>query len=107
MVVSGGVNIYPREAEHVLVSHPHVVDAAVFGIPDDEMGESLMAVVQLDDPGSGQRSRAAGMVPGTPVPLQVPPGVEFIDELPRDPSGKLFKRLLREPYWEGRESRIV
>ncbi len=107
MVVSGGVNIYPREAEHMLVSHPHVVDAAVFGIPDDEMGESLMAVVQLDDPGAISGPELLEWCRERLSRYKCPRAVEFVDELPRDPSGKLFKRRLREPYWEGRESRIV
>ena len=98
-----GVNIYPREAELALAAHPRVVDVAVFGVPDDEMGESLLAVVQPDDPadppGADEllawcRERLAA--------YKCPRAVTFIDALPRDPSGKLFKRLLRDPYWEGR-----
>ncbi len=108
MVISGGVNIYPREAELVLATHPRVLDVAVFGVPDEEMGESLLAVVQrqLDDhPLTAAeliawcRERLAG--------YKCPRAVEFITEMPRDPSGKLFKRLLREPYWRDRSSRIV
>ena len=108
LVVSGGVNIYPREAEQVLAAHPRVVDAAVFGIPDEELGEALMAVVQPDDstppPGADElmawcRDRLA--------PYKCPRIVEFIEAMPRDPSGKLFKRRLRDPYWEGHDSRIV
>jgi long-chain acyl-CoA synthetase len=108
MVISGGVNIYPREAEQVLATHPQVVDVAVFGIPDEEMGESLLAVVQMQ-PGDESvatpdllawcRDRLAG--------YKCPRAVEFITEMPRDPSGKLFKRLLRDPYWKDRSSRIV
>jgi long-chain acyl-CoA synthetase len=108
MVVSGGVNIYPREVEQVLAAHPQVVDVAVFGVPNEEMGESLLAVVQKQ---SGDPSI-------TPTELmewcrdrlaayKCPRAVEFIAEMPRDPSGKLFKRLLREPYWKDRTSRIV
>ena len=108
MVISGGVNIYPREAEQMLATHPQVVDVAVFGVPDEEMGESLLAVVQKQ-PGSDSleaadliawcRDRLAG--------YKCPRAIEFITEMPRDPSGKLFKRLLREPYWKDRPSRIV
>ncbi len=108
LVISGGVNIYPRETEQVLAAHPQVIDAAVFGVPDEEMGESLLAVVQRQ-PGDGPltaedlmawcRDRLAG--------YKCPKAVEFIAEMPRDPSGKLFKRLLREPYWNDRTSRIV
>jgi acyl-CoA synthetase (AMP-forming)/AMP-acid ligase II len=105
MIVSGGVNIYPREAEQVLLSHPAVLDAAVFGIPDDEFGESVKAVVQLADPVGGAelldwcRAHLAG--------YKCPRSVDIVEALPRDPSGKLFKRLLKEPYWEGHASRIV
>ncbi len=108
MVISGGVNIYPREAEQILATHPQVVDVAVFGIPDEEMGESLLAVVQKqlgDESVSAAelmawcRDRLAG--------YKCPRALEFITEMPRDPSGKLFKRLLREPYWKDRSSRIV
>ncbi len=108
MVISGGVNIYPREAELVLATHPQVVDVAVFGVPDEEMGESLLAVVQKQvgdhsvaatDLLAWCRDRLAG--------YKCPRAVEFIAEMPRDPSGKLFKRLLREPYWNERSSRIV
>jgi fatty-acyl-CoA synthase len=108
MVVSGGVNIYPREAEQILAAHPGVVDVAVFGVPDEEMGEALLAVVQPDGAGAPPdpeellewcRHRLAS--------YKCPRSVEFVDTMPRDPSGKLFKRLLREPYWEGHDSRIV
>ncbi len=108
MVISGGVNIYPREAELALATHPQVVDVAVFGVPDEEMGESLLAVVQTqsgdesptaEDLMAWCRDRLAG--------YKCPRAVEFIAEMPRDPSGKLFKRLLREPYWKDRSSRIV
>ena len=108
MIVSGGVNIYPREAEDVLALHPAVIDAAVFGIPDDEMGEAVHAVVQFADPSASVtddelvawcRQRLAS--------YKCPRSVEVVDAMPRDPSGKLFKRRLKDPWWEGRSSRIV
>jgi len=108
MVVSGGVNIYPREAEQVLAAHPRVVDVAVFGIPDEEMGEALMAVVQPDD--STRPPAAAELLDWCRdrlAPYKCPRSLTFIEAMPRDPSGKLFKRRLRDPYWEGRDSRIV
>jgi fatty-acyl-CoA synthase len=108
MVISGGVNIYPREAEQVLAAHPQVADVAVFGVPDEEMGESLLAVVQKQ---IGDESVSAADLMawcrGRLAGYKCPRAVEFITEMPRDPSGKLFKRLLREPYWEDRSSRIV
>ncbi|MDD9877720.1 MAG: acyl-CoA synthetase [Magnetovibrio sp.] len=108
MVISGGVNIYPAEIEAVLVDMPGVRDCAVFGIPDDEFGERLMAIVQ-PQPGGGAgldadaitaylRDRLAG--------YKIPREIEFRPELPRDDSGKIYKRRLREPYWAGRERRI-
>ena len=108
MVVSGGVNIYPREAEQVLLTHPAVLDAAVFGIPDDEMGESVKAVVQLVEPTAGvDPDQLLAWCRDHLATYKCPRSVDIVAELPRDPNGKLFKRLLRDPYWEGRTSRIV
>jgi long-chain acyl-CoA synthetase len=95
------VNIYPAEIEAELHKMPGVGDCAVFGIPDDEFGESLCAVVQPQpgatltetDVRSFLRERVAG--------YKVPKKVEFRSDLPREDSGKIFKRKLREPYWEG------
>jgi long-chain acyl-CoA synthetase len=106
MIISGGVNIYPAEIESVLGSHPSVADVAVFGIPDDEMGERVMAAVvpaagvEGDDELVGVleahvRDRLAG--------YKVPRRWTFLDELPRTESGKLLKRQLREPFWAGAE----
>ncbi|WAJ42592.1 acyl-CoA synthetase [Mycobacterium sp. Aquia_216] len=110
MIVSGGVNIYPQEAENLLVMHPKLVDAAVFGVPNDEFGEEVKAVVQP----------VAGVSPGPDLEAELiaycrahlagykcPRTVEFDPELPRDPNGKLYKRRIRERYWQGRASRIV
>jgi long-chain acyl-CoA synthetase len=109
MIISGGVNIYPQEIENLLVTHPRVADAAVFGVPNEEMGEEVKAVVQPAD------MREAG--PGLEQELQefcrqhlarykCPRSIDFAAELPRAPTGKLYKRLLREPYWAGRRTRI-
>jgi len=110
MIVSGGVNIYPQEAENLLVMHPKLVDAAVFGIPNDEFGEEVKAVVQpVDGVAAGPdletelieycRTHLAG--------YKCPRTIEFDAALPRDPNGKLYKRRIRERYWQGRASRIV
>jgi fatty-acyl-CoA synthase len=108
MVVSGGVNIYPREAEQVLLAHPAVLDAAVFGVPDDEMGEAVKAVVQFADPAATvDEAELLAWCRERLASYKCPRSVDVVVELPRDPSGKLFKRLLRAPYWEGRDSRIV
>jgi len=104
MIISGGVNIYPAEIEGVLVTHPAVRDAAVFGIPNEEFGEEVKAAVELSDgyEPSDQlvgdvlafcRERLAG--------YKVPRSVDVLDALPRHPTGKLYKRLLRDPYWDG------
>ena len=100
MVISGGVNIYPAEIEAALATMPGVADSAVFGIPDDEFGESVCAVVQPApghelDPTTVQaylRDRIAG--------YKIPRTIHFADELPREDSGKIFKRRLREPFWQ-------
>jgi long-chain acyl-CoA synthetase len=107
MVISGGVNIYPREAEQILATHPQVVDVAVFGVPDEEMGESLLAVVQKQTGASVSAADLMAWCRDRLAGYKCPRAVEFIAEMPRDPSGKLFKRLLREPYWKDRASRIV
>lgn len=104
MIISGGVNIYPAEIEGVLVTHPAVRDAAVFGIPHDEMGEEVKAAVELAD---GHRAsddlerELLGHVRDHLAGYKAPRSVDFEDEFPRHPTGKLYKRLLRDPYWEG------
>jgi acyl-CoA synthetase (AMP-forming)/AMP-acid ligase II len=98
MIISGGVNIYPQEAENVLASHPAVTDVAVIGVPDPEMGEAVKAVVQATDPAD------AGVELAT---YKCPRSIDFVDELPRDPNGKLYKRLLRERYWDGHQSLVI
>jgi len=105
LVISGGVNVYPREIEEVLHTHPEVVDCAVFGIPDERLGERLHAVVEVrttvpDDALAAHcREHLAD--------YKVPKSFELVDELPRQPNGKVLKRVLREPHWEGRASRII
>jgi long-chain acyl-CoA synthetase len=103
MVIRGGVNIYPREVEEVLHTHPAVVDCAVFGVPDDRNGEELKAVVEAEGVDAEQlqqhcRDRLAG--------FKVPRYVELVDALPRDPNGKVLKRRLRDMHWRERERAI-
>jgi len=110
MIVSGGVNIYPQEAENVLVTHPKVYDAAVFGIPDDEMGEKVHAVVQpmeWSDAGAGLEQELLAFCRDKLAHYKCPGSVDFERELPREPTGKLYKRLLRDRYWGQRASRII
>lgn len=110
MIISGGVNIYPQECENLLITHPKVADAAVFGVPNKDLGEEVKAVVQT----------LPGVVP-TPelaaeliefcrshlAHMKCPKTVDFTDQLPRLPTGKLYKRTLRDAFWVGHASRIV
>ena len=110
MIISGGVNIYPQEIEDALVLHPKVADVAVVGVPDPEMGEAVKAVVQLL-PGvpSGPELEAELIAYAREhiAHYKCPRSVDFIDELPRLPTGKLYKRLLKDRYWGKTGSRIV
>jgi len=109
-VVSGGVNIYPQEAENLLVMHPKLTDAAVFGVPNDEFGEEVKAVVQPVDgitPGPALEAELIDYCRAHLAAYKCPRTVEFDPELPRDPNGKLYKRRIRERYWQGRTSRIL
>ena len=104
MIISGGVNIYPAEIEGVLVTHSAVKDAAVFGIPDDEMGEEVKAAVELVDghePSPELEKQLIAHVRDHLAGYKAPKSVDFEEEFPRHPTGKLYKRLLRDPYWEG------
>jgi long-chain acyl-CoA synthetase len=110
MIVSGGVNIYPQEAENVLVMHPKLVDAAVFGVPNDEFGEEVKAVVQPVEGVEAGPKLEAELIEYCRANLasyKCPRTIEFDPELPRDPNGKLYKRRIRERYWQGRTSRIL
>jgi fatty-acyl-CoA synthase len=102
MIISGGVNIFPQEIEDALIAHPAVADVAVIGVPDEDLGEAVKAVVQLSDPASASpalaedllafcRTRVAG--------FKCPRSIDFDNDLPRQPTGKLFKQKLRERYW--------
>ena len=107
MIISGGVNIYPAEIESVLIAHPDVVDVAIFGIPDEDWGEQVKAVVELRNAAEpGQADQLLGWARQRLAKFKCPRSVDFVDALPRDPNGKLKKRLLRDPYWEGRERQI-
>jgi long-chain acyl-CoA synthetase len=106
MLICGGVNVHPQECEDVLISHPRVLDAAVFGIPDEDMGERVQAVVQLVDPGAASPGLAEELIAYCRerlASIKCPQSVEFARELPREPNGKLLKRLLRAPFWQGRQ----
>jgi long-chain acyl-CoA synthetase len=109
MIISGGVNIYPAEVEMALIAHPKVLDVAVFGIPNDEWGEEVKAVVAPTasaEPGDALTAELLDFLGGRIARYKLPRSIDFLPELPRDPSGKLYKRKLREPYWAGRERAI-
>jgi acyl-CoA synthetase (AMP-forming)/AMP-acid ligase II len=105
MIISGGVNIYPQEAENVLVHHPSVVDVAVFGVPHDEFGEEVKAVVQPVVMPADAAAAAAlerdliAYCRSQLADIKCPRSVDFRPDLPRHPTGKLYKRLLKDEYW--------
>ena len=107
MIISGGVNIYPQEAENVLIAHPAVADVAVIGVPDPEMGEAVKAVVQPRPGATPTENDLVEWCRSQLATYKCPRTVDFVDELPRDPNGKLYKRLLRERYWVGHDSRVI
>jgi long-chain acyl-CoA synthetase len=106
MVISGGVNIYPAEIESELHKMPGVADCAVFGIPDEEYGEAICAVVQTQPGQSLSETDVRTYLRGKVAGYKVPKKVDFQNDLPREDSGKIFKRKLREPYWAGKDKRI-
>jgi long-chain acyl-CoA synthetase len=109
MIISGGVNIYPAEIEGVLAGHAAVADAAVFGIPNEEFGEEVKAAVELAPGHAPSADLAEELIEhcrGRLAGYKAPGSIDFEEKLPRHPTGKLFKRLLRDPYWEGRKRRI-
>jgi acyl-CoA synthetase (AMP-forming)/AMP-acid ligase II len=110
MIISGGVNIYPQEAENILITHPAVADVAVIGVPDEEFGESVKAVVQTMDGVEGTEELAEELLEfcrDQLAKIKCPRSVDFDPELPRHPTGKLYKRLVRDRYWGKTGSRIV
>ncbi|GAA1638027.1 acyl-CoA synthetase [Actinoplanes couchii] len=109
VIITGGVNVYPAEIESELLVHPAVADAAVFGIPHDEWGEEIKAVVQpvpSVTPGPALTTELLAFLSGRLARFKLPRTVDYVDTMPRDPNGKLYKRHLREPYWAGRERAI-
>jgi long-chain acyl-CoA synthetase len=106
MVVSGGENIYPAEVENVLAKHPDVADVAVIGVPDEKWGEAVKAVVVRREGASTTEQDLITFAREYLAGYKLPKSVDFTDVLPRNPSGKLLKREIREPYWEGTQRQI-
>lgn len=106
MIVSGGVNIYPAEIEAVLTAHPAVADVAVVGVPDDYWGESVKAVVELLPKASATADELIAFCNERLADYKRPRSIDFVSELPRNPAGKLLKKNIRDPYWQGVGRRI-
>jgi long-chain acyl-CoA synthetase len=110
MIISGGVNIYPQECENLLITHPKIADAAVFGVPNADLGEEVKAVVQPMPgimPGPDLAAELIQFCSASLSRQKVPRSIDFEAELPRLPTGKLYKRLLRDRYWGDKTSRIL
>ena len=109
MIISGGVNIYPQECENLLINHPKVIDCAVFGVPNDDFGEEVKAVVQprnMAEAGPELAEELIAYCKRNLSAIKCPRTIDFEPELPRHPTGKLYKRLLRDRYWQGRTAKI-
>jgi len=107
MIISGGENIYPQEIEAVLYKHPKILEAAVIGVPDPEWGESVKAVVVLKQ---GEQATAQEIMDYCREHLagyKIPRSVDFADDLPKTDTGKILKKLIKAPYWEGKETKII
>ena len=110
MIISGGINIYPQEVENLLVTHPKVMDVAVIGVPNEDFGEEVKAVVQprsMADAGPELAADLMAFCRENLSHIKCPRSVDFEAELPRHPTGKLYKRILRDRYWAGHASRLV
>ena len=109
MIISGGANIYPAEIESVFLMHPKVSDVAVFGIPNEEWGEEVKAVVELI-PSAEESSKLSGELMAFAqenlAKMKLPRSIDFIEKLPRDENGKLYKRKLRDPFWENHVAKV-
>lgn len=109
VIISGGVNIYPSEAEHALLEHAQVVDAAVFGVPDEEFGEQVKALVEVGPeavPSPELEAELIAWCRARLAAMKCPRSIDFVEQMPRDPNGKLAKHKIRSSYWEGHERTI-
>jgi long-chain acyl-CoA synthetase len=109
MIISGGVNIYPAEIEAVIAEHGGVADVSVIGVPNEEFGEEVKAIVECSNTYQGNTDLTKELLQLCTKKLasyKRPKSIDFVDELPRTGTGKILKRNLREPYWEGHERNI-
>jgi len=106
MISSGGENIYPAEVENALMQHPAVADGAVIGVPDAQWGEAVKACVVLRPDAQASAAEIIEFMRARIAHYKCPKSVDFLDAIPRNPTGKILKRVLREPYWKGRERRV-
>jgi fatty-acyl-CoA synthase len=106
MIVSGGENIYPAEVENALMQHPAVADGAVIGVPDEKWGEAVKACVVLKPGAAASEADIVRFMRERIAHYKCPSSVDFLDAIPRNPTGKILKRVLREPYWKGRDRRV-
>jgi acyl-CoA synthetase (AMP-forming)/AMP-acid ligase II len=106
MVVSGGFNIFPFEIEQVLMKHPAVQDCAVIGVPDDKWGEAVKAVVQLNAGAQASADELIAFAKAELGGMKAPKSIDFLDSLPRSAVGKVLKREIRKPYWQGRDRAV-
>ena len=106
MIVSGGEIIYPTEVENALFAHPAIVEAAVFGIPDEKWGEAVKAAVVLKSGHSASEEEIIQFTRKKIAAFKTPKSIDFIELLPRNTAGKVLKRQLRAPYWEGRDRAV-
>jgi acyl-CoA synthetase (AMP-forming)/AMP-acid ligase II len=106
MIVSGGENVYPAEVENVLFEHAAIADAAAIGVPHEKWGETVKAVVVFKPGQSATEQEIIDFTRARIARFKAPTSVDVVDVLPRNPSGKVLKRELREPYWQGHDRRV-
>jgi acyl-CoA synthetase (AMP-forming)/AMP-acid ligase II len=106
MIVSGGENVYPAEVESAIMGCPGVADVAVIGVPDDKWGEAVMALIVASADGAPDPADVIAWARSRIAVFKAPKRIAFIDALPRNPSGKVLRRELRAPYWEGRDRAV-
>ncbi|HIK64777.1 MAG TPA: fatty acid--CoA ligase, partial [Henriciella marina] len=106
MIVSGGENVYPAEVENALFSHPDVADVAVIGIPSEKWGEAVKAIIVLKEGATPDKDAIIAFTKEKIAGYKCPKSVDFVKVLPRNPSGKILRKDLREPYWKDTDRRV-